>query len=144
MILTSRLRYALYGALASASLVSLSVQAGPNDGVFGDYFTNMTGYCDISGTNSQVLTGLANNSDGEPFGTKRCTSLRVLIANIFALSSARDGQAMLGFDSSGNPKYGSVNWQNSAGNISYTGGNVGIGTTTPGAKLEVAGSAKVT
>ena len=44
---------------------------------------------------------------------------------------------MLGFDASGNPKYGSVNWQNSGGNISYTGGKVGIGTVTPLAKLAV-------
>lgn len=145
MVFTSRLRYALYGAVASASLISLSVSAGTADGVFGDYFTRMTGYCDISSTNSEVLTGLAATSDGFDFGTKRCTSLRVLIGRVFASFPTPIGQAIIGFDAiTGNPKYGSVNWQNSAGNISYTGGNVGIGTTSPAAKLDVAGNIRAT
>jgi hypothetical protein len=46
---------------------------------------------------------------------------------------------MVGFDASGNPKYGSLNWNNNGSDISYTGSNVGIGTSTPTAKLEVSG-----
>jgi hypothetical protein len=37
-----------------------------------------------------------------------------------------------------------VTWLKSGTNISYTGGNVGIGTNTPTAKLEIVGFLKVT
>jgi len=45
----------------------------------------MTGYCLEGGSTSEVLTGLADNSDltNHPFGEKRCTSLKSLIGNIF-------------------------------------------------------------
>ena len=47
---------------------------------------------------------------------------------------------MLGFNPDGTPKYGDVNWRKTGTDISYTAGNVGIGTATPSAKLDVTGN----
>ena len=55
----TRFRYSLYGVIASVSITSLSVQAAGLDGVFGDYFTNMTTPC----APLYVLTGLSNTAD---------------------------------------------------------------------------------
>ncbi len=137
MVLTSRLRYALYGSLLSASLISLSVSAGAADGVFGEYFNNIIKDSTNCGINT-TITGFTSTA-GTSFGTQRCTTFQNIVKSVLGSSTAPDGQAIIWFDATtGNPKYGSVNWQNSGGNISYTGGNVGIGTTTPGAKFEVA------
>lgn len=135
-----QIRWFFYGALVSASLISVTTYALTwPDGVFGDYFTRMTGFCLEGGSTSEVLTGLGNNADLVPFWTKRCTSLKSLIGNIFGSTSAPEWQAIVGFKADGSPLYGDVNWHKDwAENISYTGaGNVGIGTDTPNSKLEV-------
>lgn len=130
----------LYGAIVSASLISMTTYAlSWPDGVFGDYFENMTGYCLSGWSNAQVLTGLAGNSDApDDFGSKRCTSLKSLIWNIFGSTSAPDWQAIVGFKPDGSPLYGDVNWHNDGTNITYTGGKVWIGISIPAEKLDVA------
>ena len=44
-----------------------------------------------------------------------------------------------GIDSGGNPVFVDSNWRMNAGNLFYNGGNIGIGTSTPIAKLDVRG-----
>ena len=73
----SKLRYTLYGAVASLSLITLAVQASSPDGVFGDYFTNMTGFC----ISDQVITGFSNTA-GATYATKQCTSLAQILGGI--------------------------------------------------------------
>jgi hypothetical protein len=45
----------------------------------------------------------------------------------------------VGFNADGTLRFGSVNWVRTGNNISYAGGNVGIGTVSPTAKLDVVG-----
>lgn len=47
-----------------------------------------------------------------------------------------DGSALTGMETG--------QWSEGGGGIFYDGGNIGIGTTTPGAKLEVAGTIRAT
>lgn len=84
-----KIKYFLYGILVSVSLISIITYAN-SDGVFGDYFDRMTGFCALGGSTSEVLTGLGNNTDLVPFGTKRCTTLKSLIGNIFGSTAAPD------------------------------------------------------
>ena len=133
---SSQLRYFLYGTVLSASLISLSVSAGAADGVFGDYFTRMIGSCNPSFW--QVVTGF--DTTPTTYGNRQCTGIKWILASVFGSSSAPDGQAMLGFNPDGTPKYGDVNWRKTGTDISYTAGNVGIGTATPSAKLDVTGN----
>ena len=135
MLFPSRLRYVLYGAVASISLISLSVSAGAADGVFGEYFNNIIRDASSCGTNT-AITGFTATA-GASFGTQRCTTFQNIVKSVLGTSSATDGQAVVWFNTDGSPKYGDVNWRNSGWNISYTGGNIGIGTDTPGAKLDI-------
>ena len=68
MLLSSQLRYALYGTVLSASLISLSVSAGAADGVFGDYFTRMIGSCPLD----SIVTGFNSTSS---YGTRQCKTI---------------------------------------------------------------------
>ncbi len=71
----------LYGVIISAWLVSVMTYAN-SDGVFGDYFTRMTGLC----TNDSVITWFQTSSS--IYGTKECTRISDLIGslNIFHLA----------------------------------------------------------
>jgi hypothetical protein len=77
-MLSSQLRYSLYGSLVSLSLLSLTVSAATDDGVFGDYFRNIittpcaTGY---------VITGYSDTNDAN-YGKKICKSIESLLATI--------------------------------------------------------------
>ena len=137
---SSQLRYFLYGTILSASLISLSVSAGTADGVFGEYFNNII----RDSTNCGINTAITwfTSTAGASFGIQRCTTFQNIVQSVLGISSAIDGQAVVWFNLDGSPKYGDVNWRNSGGNISYTGGNLGIGTDTPAAKLEVNGNVK--
>ena len=98
MLLSSRLRYTLYGTVLSASLISLSASAGTADGVFGEYFKNIINTPCSYGY--EVITGFSASSTN--YGTRTCTSIATVLGN--------------------------------------STGNVGIGTLSPAAKLDVAGS----
>ncbi len=132
-----QLRYFLYGTIISASLISLSVQAWTNDGVFGDYFTRIIGGCP---TNT-VITGFDSTASAS-YGTRQCSSLQSILGAIFGSSVAPDWQAMIWFNPDGTPKYGDVNWKKVSSDISYVAGSVGIGTNAPTAKLEVSWTTK--
>ena len=129
--ISQKIKYTLYGVLASVSVITLVTQAAGPDGVFGDYFSKMTLNC----TNTyDLITGFNNTGD---YGMRKCHTIQEVFQNVFGSTGALTGQAMIGFDGSGNPKYGSVNWINSGSNISYTGGNIAVGTNTPNASFEV-------
>lgn len=134
----SKLKYISYGIGISLVTTTLVSNASWLNGIFGDYFANMTLAC----SSNNVVTWF--DASGPNFGLRHCSTLQSILGNIFGASTAPTGQAMVGFDASGNPKYGSVNWNNNGANISYTGANVGIGTNTPSAKLEVNGTMKAT
>lgn len=74
----------------------------------------MTLACPIN----SVITGF--DASGTDYGMRHCSTLQTILGSIFGASTAPTGQAMLGFDASGNPKYGSVNWNNNGSDISYT------------------------
>lgn len=56
-------------------------------------------------------------------------------------STAPIWQAVVGFNPDGTLKFSSVNWMNREENIYYTGANIGIGTPTPSAKVDIRGVA---
>lgn len=115
---SSQARYFLYGTLLSASVISLSVQAGTNDGVFGDYFTNII---QNNCTNSTLVTWF----ELTPYGKPKCSTIQSILASVFSSSSAPEGQAMLWFNTDGSIKYGDVNWRR-AGNTVSTNNTVEI------------------
>lgn len=88
-----QLRYFLYGTVLSASLISLSVQAGTADGVFGDYFNNIIRDASSCGTNT-AITGFTATA-GASFGTQRCTTFQDIVKSVLGTSSAIDGQAVV-------------------------------------------------
>lgn len=93
MLFPSRLRYVLYGAVASISLISLSVSAGAADGVFGEYFNNIIRDASSCGTNT-AITGFTATA-GASFGTQRCTTFQNIVKSVLGTSSATDGQAVV-------------------------------------------------
>ena len=103
-----KLQYFLYGSILSASLIVLSTQAAGPNGVFGDYFTNMITDAASCGTNT-VLTGF-NATPGTNYGKQECTTFQNIVKSLFAGSTGSPGQAVTGFDASGNPVFGDVNW----------------------------------
>ncbi|MBC7503718.1 hypothetical protein H7169_02005, partial [Candidatus Gracilibacteria bacterium] len=141
-IFKTKARYTLYGVIASASIISISAQAAGLDGVFGDYFTNMTTSC---GAN-EAITGF--NTAPATYGMRICTTFQSIVGSVLGTGIAPTGSAVVGFAPiTGAAIFAPVSdniWQKSGGNISYSGWNVGIGTTTPGAKLEVNGQVKIT
>ncbi len=71
-----KIRYALYGVIASASLITLVAQASPTDGVFGDYFRRMiTTAC----TGTGVVTGFDDTIGSAAYGMKTCTALSTIL-----------------------------------------------------------------
>jgi hypothetical protein len=116
-----QLRYFVYGTVLSASLFSLSASAGTADGVFGDYFTNIIQSCNPSF--GQVITGF-DQTPGSTYGTRQCSGIKSILASVFGSSVAPDGQAMIGFNTDGSPKYGDVNWKKTGTDISNISGNV--------------------
>ncbi|MBC7503719.1 hypothetical protein H7169_02010 [Candidatus Gracilibacteria bacterium] len=137
-IFKTKIRYTLYGVIASASIISISAQAAGLDGVFGDYFTNMTTSC---GAN-EAITGF--NTAPATYGMRICTTFQSIVGSVLGTGIAPTGSAVVGFAPiTGAAIFAPVSdniWQKNSGNISYTGGNVGIGTPVPSAKLEVMGS----
>lgn len=95
---TQKIKYFLYGMIASLSLVSVITYASGTDGVFGDYFERITGLCAAN----SVITWFEDASG--TFGTKNCTTISSLVGSLGIFNDA---------------------------------GNIGIGTNTPSAKLEV-------
>ena len=51
------------------------------------------------------------------YGTRECRSVSGIITTFFANQQAPTGQAVLGFNSSGRPVFGDVNWTRSSSNI---------------------------
>jgi hypothetical protein len=132
---TIKFRYFLYGTILFLS-TSIIASAGSEDGVFGDYFTRMIWLCPAS----SVVTGFDTNSN--TYGARQCKTISEMIGSIFGSSpTAQNGQAMVGFNTDGTLKYGDVGaFFRTGNNISYTGGNVGIGITNPDHKLVVNGT----
>lgn len=133
----SNIRYLTYGIIVTFSLSSLIVSASTEDGVFGDYFTNIiTNWC----ADKSVVTGF--DTTPVTYGKTKCSTIQSLLASLFGSSpSAPNGQAVVGFNSDGTLKYGDVGAFARVGdNIAYTWGNVGIGTATPEKPLAVKGA----
>ena len=104
---------------------------------FQEIFTNIiwTWPCAVD----HVITGF-DPTPGGNYGRANCTLFQTLLGSIFSSSTGWPGQAVVWFNPDGTLKYAlmsDTNWKNSAGNISYTGGNVGIGTNNPLYKLSV-------
>lgn len=139
-MLTSNLRYLIYGIISTLSLSSIIVSAGTEDGVFGDYFTRMIWLCPAS----SVVTGFDTNSN--TYGARQCKTISEMIGSIFGSSpSAQNGQAIVGFNSDGTIKYGDVGvFVRVGNNIAYTWGNVGIGMLSPTKKLDIIGDINIT
>ncbi|MBC7503941.1 hypothetical protein H7169_03140, partial [Candidatus Gracilibacteria bacterium] len=91
MLYNSRLRYTLYGMIASASLISISAQAAGPDGVFGDYFTNMTTSC---GAN-EAITGF--NTAPATYGMRICTTFQSIVGSVLGTGISPTGSAVVGF-----------------------------------------------
>ena len=133
--------------LSSILSVSAAVPSSPPAGMenypggkFSTYFSNMvqTGPC----ATGYVLTGFAasNNAD---YGKRSCTLLKAIMWSIYG-STAPANTVFNGFKSNGDIRWSPMTtWLKSWTALYYNGGNVGIGTASPTAKLEVAGVTKV-
>lgn len=120
-----------YSAIALILLTPFIAFAWP-DGLFWDYFQRMTGAC--TGTDEVIYWF---QTDAGNYGTKQCKSVSDIITSFFANQHAPVWQAVLGFDVTGKPVFGTVNWTRSAADIWYAWGRVGIGTLIPSAQLDV-------
>lgn len=127
-----KIKYFLYGILISISLNFIITQASSNDGEFGVYFERITGICNAD----EVITGYSGDSLN--FWEKKCTPFKEIVGNIF-WGSVPANSTVIGFSSTGEILYAPNHWKENAGNISYTGTNVGIGTNFPTSKLDIVG-----
>ncbi|MBC7498345.1 shufflon system plasmid conjugative transfer pilus tip adhesin PilV [Candidatus Gracilibacteria bacterium] len=86
-----------------------------------------------------MITGF-DTSATTTFGTQKCSSYQSVVQTVLGTSHAPIGQAVISLNTNGSLRYGDVNYWNKTGNdISYTGTNFGIGTTTPAYKLDING-----
>lgn len=106
MIPISKVKYALYGALISTSIVSTIAYAGTIDGVFGDYFRNIVTNAASCGTNTAIIG--FDTTTGSTFGTQKCTTFQSIVQSVLGTSTAPLGQAMIGYNPDGSPKYGTI------------------------------------
>ena len=123
------IRVSLIATIAMGSLATM-VSAAPTtnpidssksaQGIFATYFQNMTSTpCAIG----SVISGFSSEPDS--YGLRTCVSISDTLTLTY-------------------PTLFDITWLKIGPNISYTGGNVGVGTTTPTAKLEIVGSMKIT
>ncbi len=126
--------YSFFIVMFSACILSVPLFSHAADGLFGTYFQRMTWPCAVW----SVLTGFDQTSGS--YGTRTCTTLSTMLGSIFWTTTVPVWQALVGFNADGTLRFGSVNWVRSGNTISYTGGNVGIGTTTPEKPLAVNGA----
>lgn len=127
-----KIKYFLYGILISLSLNFIITQANIADGEFGVYFERMTGICNTG----EVITWYSGDSLN--FWEKECTPFKEIVGNIF-WGSIPANSTVIGFSSTGEIIYAPNHWKENAGNISYTGNNVWIGTNLPTSKLDIVG-----
>ena len=71
------LRYSLLGLLLSLTTLT-PVHAAGDNGLFGDYFTNMIGYCPST---TDVVIGFSPNTID--YGTRNCRSVANILATLF-------------------------------------------------------------
>ena len=129
----------VFAAVPSSPPASSSA---PNGGYFAQYFQNIIGSGDC--VTGSIVTGF-DASAGVTYGTRVCTGINPLIETFLrAYLPEIPGKVFAGMDTGGNPVFVDSNWKLNAGNLFYTGGNVGIGTSTPNAKLEVRGGDAMT
>lgn len=127
----------LYGSLITASLISVTTYALTwPDGVFGDYFERMIqpAWCWLA----SAITGFSGASSA--YGQQECMTFIDIVKSVIPTQAPSSGKAVVWYQINGSPIYGEVNWNNSGSDISYTNGNVGIGTDSPSTKLSVSWS----
>ena len=131
--LSTKIKYLSLGIFVYLSIISIfATPSIGSDGKFGDYFVRITGIC-LPG---EIITGYENGISD--YGTKKCVSLKTLFWNIFGSSTPPIDSSLIGFDfPSGNLVYKDNIWKTNVNGISYTGSQVGIGTSAPGSKLDI-------
>lgn len=131
--LSTKIKYLSLGIFVYLSIISIfATPSIGSDGKFGDYFVRITGIC----LPWEIITGYENGISD--YGTKKCVSLKTLFWNIFGSSTPPIDSSFISFDfPSGNLIYKNNVWKTNANGISYTGSQVGIGTSIPGSKLDI-------
>lgn len=74
----------------------------------------MTGSCTGS---DEVISGFSIVAGS--YGTKECRSVSGIITTFFANEQAPVGQAVLGFNVSGKPVFGDVNWTRNSSDVGF-------------------------
>jgi len=129
-----KLKSFILGILISSSFISIITYAH-SDGVFGEYFDRMVQPCGLPG--STIINGFSSGSTD--YGTISCKSLFNLLGTIFGPSVPSANSSIIGFSTTGEIIYAPDIWKEAGSDISYTGGNVGIGTSIPSTKLHIFG-----
>ena len=143
----------ILGALLPLCIIASSYAVTPStapDGVsdpgwlFALYFQNIAENPCTSSTD--LVTGFLWTQDAT-YLTPQCTNIGKLIWSFFSAYTNTDTTKVItGFNATtGAPIYATPTtaWKEVTGGITYTGGNVGIGTSTPNSKLHVLGSLNV-